>query len=220
MKILLRRLTLMALVLSAGFVTPLLAQTDSRQDSQSARFNPEIRGAVVYKTYCVLCHGNDGSGNSRMARLHGDLNMKITSQSVDYYLNIIANGGAAVGRSQFMPAWGEEISDEQMGDLVTYLSLVMDPVGRGEVVYKTNCILCHGLNGDGKGRAAVLYDPKPTDLTRSVASDEYNRTIINMGGAALGRSEVMPMWNEQIESSEVEDLVIYLRTIQVGPSPD
>lgn len=177
------------------------------------------RGAVVYKTYCVLCHGVHGDGESRITKLHTNVSLSIGKQTPEYYDKIIREGGAAVGRSQFMPTWGEELSDEQIGDVVLYLSLVTDPVKRGEVVFKTNCILCHGVNGDGKGRAAKLYNPPPANLTISDKNDDYKRSIITMGGAAMGRSDVMPVWGEQLNSDEINDVVAYLRTILVVPPP-
>ena len=64
-----------------------------------------------------------------------------------------------MGRSPFMPPWDGELSKEQIQDVVAYLNVVADEIKRGEVVYKSNCILCHGVNGDGKGRAAKLYNP-------------------------------------------------------------
>ena len=118
-----------------------------------------------------------------------------------------------------MPTWDDELSDEQIADVISYLALVTDPVRRGEVVFKTNCILCHGVNGDGKGRASVLFNPPPADLTRSDKNDDYKRMIITSGGAAMGRSEVMPVWSEQLEASEIDDVVAYLRTILVVPPP-
>lgn len=177
------------------------------------------RGALVYKTYCVLCHGAQGDGVARITKLHPKLNLSIGKQENAYYEKIIRGGGVAVGRSEFMPTWDDELSDEQVNDVVAYLGLVADPVKRGEVVFKTNCILCHGVNGDGKGRASVLYNPPPADLTRSDKNDDYKRLIITMGGAAMGRSEVMPVWGEQLNADEINDVVAYLRTILVVPPP-
>jgi len=78
-----------------------------------------------------------------------------------------------VGASPSMPPWQDELSDEQVGYVLLFLTVVRDPVRRGEVVFKMNCVLCHGLRADGKGRAAKLYHPPPADLTRSEKSDEY-----------------------------------------------
>lgn len=184
-----------------------------------AKGRQATRGALVYKTYCTLCHGAHGDGDARITRLHGKLNLRIGKQAPEYFEKIIRGGGSAVGRSEFMPTWDDELSDEQIGDVVTYLSMVTDPIKRGEVVFKTNCILCHGVSGDGKGRASELYNPPPANLTISEKNDDYKRLIITMGGAAMGRSEVMPVWGEQLSADEIDDVVRYLRTILVIPPP-
>jgi cytochrome c oxidase cbb3-type subunit 3 len=173
------------------------------------------RGSLVYKTYCVLCHGGIGDGAARIVKLHDKIDLRITKRPREYYEKIIRGGGLAVGRSGFMPTWQDELSEEQILDVAEYLNAVSDPVRRGEVVFKTNCILCHGVKGDGKGRASVLFDPPPADLTHSDKNDEYKRMIITMGGKAMGRSEVMPVWGEQLKANEIDDVVAYLRTILV-----
>ena len=183
-----------------------------------AKSRQATRGSLVYKTYCVLCHGNAGDGEGRLTKIHG--NMLISKQSSGYYEKIVRNGGGAVGLSEYMPSWEDELSDEQLADLVVYLSVLKDPVSRGEMVFKTNCILCHGVNGDGKGRASELFHPPPANLTRSDKNDMYKKMIITMGGAAMGRSEVMPIWGEQLGEDEIDDVVSYLRTILVVPPPE
>lgn len=210
-----RRAFLAVLALVVGTATAHGA--DSREAVEEVRSKPVVRGGIVFKTYCTLCHGERGDGIARATKLYGNLNLAIKDRSSDFYQTIIREGGEAVGRSKYMPTWKDELSEEQINDLVAYLASVTDPVRRGEVVYKTNCVLCHGINADGKGRAAVLYDPPPADLTRSDKNDDYKRMIITYGGRAMGRSEVMPVWGEQISKQEIEDVVAYLRTVRVAP---
>ena len=100
--------------------------------------------------------------------------------------------------------------------MLVYLRFLDNSINRGEVVFKTNCILCHGLKGDGNGRAAKLYDPPPANLTRSDKNDDYKRLIITLGGKAMGRSAVMPIWGEQLSTQEIEDVITYLKTLLVN----
>ncbi len=174
-----------------------------------------IRGGLVYKTYCTLCHGKRGDGVGHLTKLSSDFDLVISKRPHEYFDKIIRGGGEAVGRSPFMPTWEDALSEEQIIDVVEYLKVVTDPVLRGEIVFKTNCILCHGISGNGKGRSARLYDPAPADLTRSDKNADYQRMIISMGGKAMGRSDIMPVWSEQITSQEIDDVVEYLRTILV-----
>jgi cytochrome c oxidase cbb3-type subunit III len=198
-----------------AFVTGALAQdTHEALDREMAK--PIIRGGIVFKNYCVVCHGERGDGAARAAKLYSTLNLAITPRTADYYGRIIRLGGEAVGASEFMPPWQEELSQEQINDVIAFLAVISSPVQRGDVVFKTNCVLCHGVRGDGKGRAAPLFHPAPADLTLSDKPDEYKRRIIRMGGAALHRSQGMPAWGERLTNREIEDVVAYLRTILVA----
>ena len=103
--------------------------------------------------------------------------------------------------------------------MAAYLSIISDPFRRGEVVYKTSCVLCHGVNADGKGRAAALFRPRPADLTRSVKDDRYKEHIIRAGGASMGRSSSMPAWGDRVSDGEIEDVVAYLRLVLILRAP-
>ncbi len=205
---------LLSLAVFAGAAGPVLA-VDSAKDMREAKSKPVIRGGIVFKAYCVVCHGEIGNGVARATKLYGAEKLVIRPLGMHEYEKIVRKGGAGVGRSPYMPPWEGELSEEQISDVVDYLSVVGDQQRRGEVVFKTNCILCHGINGDGKGRASVLYDPRPSDLTRSDKNDDYKTMIITQGGEAMGRSAVMPPWGLQVSGQEIDDVVVYLKTLLV-----
>lgn len=87
-------------------------------------------------------------------------------------------------------------------------------VYRGHIVFNHYCVLCHGPAADGKGRAAKIYDPKPANLVTSDKNDAYKELIIRNGGAALGRSEFMPPWKEELTDEQISDVVKFLHSIQ------
>ena len=91
---------------------------------------------------------------------------------------------------------------------------------RGGLVYANYCVTCHGINADGNGRAARLYNPKPANLRGSDKNDAYFGLIIRKGGAALGRSEFMPTWEAELTNEQVGDLVVYLRSINANRSQE
>lgn len=86
---------------------------------------------------------------------------------------------------------------------------------RGGLVFANYCVTCHGMNADGNGRAARLYNPKPANLRMSDKNDVYLGLIVRRGGAALGRSEFMPSWEAELTDEQIRDLVAYLRSINV-----
>jgi mono/diheme cytochrome c family protein len=91
-------------------------------------------------------------------------------------------------------------------------------VARGSATFKRYCALCHGANGDGKGRAAVGYKPPPANLVASPYPDAYKELIIRKGGQAIGRSPYMPPWGDELSDQQIRDLLAYLRRIRSQPT--
>lgn len=85
---------------------------------------------------------------------------------------------------------------------------------RGSIVFHHYCELCHGINADGNGRAARLYNPRPANLVMSDKNDQYKELIIRRGGKALARSEFMPPWGDELTDEQISDVVAFLRSIR------
>lgn len=80
-----------------------------------------------YGLFCVSCHGADGKANSGAALAMNPKPRNLTDaawqESVDdaHLVKVLQEGGAAVGLSVTMPAWGASMSDEQIDGLVAYI---------------------------------------------------------------------------------------------------
>lgn len=121
-----RALVALALACLAWAGPPAVAADKSPQGAILPRDSADagaFRGGLVYANYCVTCHGFNADGNGRAARLYNPkpANLRMSDKNDAYMALIIRMGGQPVGRSEFMPPWGAELTDEQMKDLVTYL---------------------------------------------------------------------------------------------------
>lgn len=84
-------------------------------------------GRKLYSSYCATCHGDSGKGDGPAGKAlpvkpadHTDA--KVMNGFTDKFLfEIISKGGAAVGKSAFMPSWGGVLKDNQVRDLVAYV---------------------------------------------------------------------------------------------------
>jgi cytochrome c553 len=83
--------------------------------------------------------------------------------------------------------------------------------------FNTLCSTCHGQSGKGDGIAAASLDPKPRNYTdkawqASITDEQIKNTIVK-GGAAVGKSALMPP-NPQLESKPevVNELVKIVRS--------
>jgi len=85
---------------------------------------------------------------------------------------------------------------------------------RGGIAFRTYCVLCHGTEGKGDGRAAKMYTPRPANLTVSPFNDAYKEMIIRGGGASVGRSAYMPPWGDELTDEQIHDVVAFLRELR------
>ena len=99
---------------------PLLARDGA--DAQA------FRGGLVFFNYCVTCHGPNADGQGRAAKLYDPrpANLRASDKNVAYMRLIVRGGGKSMGRSEFMPPWGEELTDEQIEDVTAYLQSIND----------------------------------------------------------------------------------------------
>ncbi len=90
------------------------------------RGNPR-HGEALYREKCVLCHGGQGEGWDWTKKVVQppvpvpDLAQVVPGRDDDYLFAIVRDGGEAVGRTRFMPAFGFQLSDQEVWDLVAYL---------------------------------------------------------------------------------------------------
>ena len=84
---------------------------------------PVARGAAVFSKYCALCHGSGGAGDGRAAAMQKvpPADLTVSTRPLSYKLQIVREGGAALGRSSSMPAWREVLSDAEIADVVDYV---------------------------------------------------------------------------------------------------
>jgi mono/diheme cytochrome c family protein len=97
------------------------------------RAKSPAEGQKLYMTYCSSCHGDKGRGDGAAGKAlpvkpadHTDGKL-MNSFSDEFLINIISKGGAAVGKSSFMPAWGGVLKDDQLQDLLAYLRSIASP---------------------------------------------------------------------------------------------
>jgi cytochrome c553 len=104
-----------AAVLLAGFLNgPVFGDED-------------IPVTMTYQVYCARCHGETGKGDgpdgatlSPKPRDFADCSVmgKIPDATI---VKAIKNGGASVGVSRDMPAWGEALSDKKIDALAAFV---------------------------------------------------------------------------------------------------
>lgn len=88
---------------------------------------------------------------------------------------------------------------------------------RAEDNYRTYCVQCHGMQGNGKGINIRDMSVLPRDHTdakeMSTRSDDDIFKVIKEGGVAINKSVLMPAWADVMTDEEIRDLVQHLRKL-------
>jgi mono/diheme cytochrome c family protein len=100
---------------------------------QSAGAQDKAEGKKYYVTYCSGCHGETGKADGPAAvslpvRPANHTDGAVMNQLPDkFLLEIISKGGQAVGKSPFMPGWGNQLREKQIRDLIAYMRSLANP---------------------------------------------------------------------------------------------
>ncbi len=198
-------------------VTMLATGTYAQNDP-----NPEV-GNRLYRSYCLVCHGEDGKGAGPLAIT---LNLDPADLSSEQYqTKKVEDLAAIIGgywrkEDSDMPKWGMALPKTDLLDIAAYISKITlkdlrytGDTRRGRVVYKRACVACYGKFGRGKGLLANLFlRISAVDFTESLdmkrMSDEQLIKVIREG-----KGKYMVPWKGTLSDDDIVDVAAYVRML-------
>ena len=91
-------------------------------------------GKRLYQSYCTGCHGASGKGDGPAGKTlpvkpadHTN-GRKMSQYSDEHLMTVISKGGASVGKSSQMPAWGAVLKEAQIQEVVAYIRILASPL--------------------------------------------------------------------------------------------
>lgn len=88
-----------------------------------------LNGQQIFQQRCVLCHGVNGEGDGRMAKVIKEpppFDLTASRIPDEYMKDIIAKGSEAMGRSKHMPPWGDSLTEVQIEAVMLYIKALRD----------------------------------------------------------------------------------------------
>ena len=162
-------------------------------------------GQKLFLNHCAQCHASDGGGSRGFPNLSDrDWLWGGTPEAIQ--------ASITEGRTGAMPPFGPVLGEQGVKDAAHYvLSLsgqASDSIkrARGETLYKSNCIACHGA--EGKGNQA-LGAPDLTDRIWLHGSGEY--AIAEQ--IAKGRINQMPAQKDILTPQKIHLLTAYVYSL-------
>ena len=182
---------------------PMYAKYMSMSLEQVAA-DPQAReiGQRLFLNSCAQCHGSDAGGNKGFPNLT-DRDWLYGGEPETIRTTILK------GRGGVMPSFKEVLDGGQIVDVANYVrslsGLAADQikVGRGQTVFKNNCVGCHG--GAGTGSTAVGA-PNLTDKAWLYGGTEA--TIVET--VTKGRNGKMPAHEQILTPEKIQLLAAYV----------
>ncbi|HEX6112340.1 MAG TPA: cytochrome c [Geminicoccaceae bacterium] len=107
-----------------GAATPMAADETPVEEVERFTAGDAAHGAALYKRYCSGCHGADGRGGAHTFMPHiQNLTRKDYIEFIPdgFLFTVIAEGGVAVGKSGYMPAWRGTLSEQDIKDVIAFI---------------------------------------------------------------------------------------------------
>lgn len=186
--------------------------------------NPELlafanqAGAAVFKTWCAQCHGAGAAGVQASGYPNlldddwlwgGDVEAIHTTIT-----HGIRNGGDEARFSQ-MPAFGDQLSAEEIGQVVQYVRQISKQdhdaaaAEAGTVLFADNCASCHAEDGTG---IRDLGAPNLTDAIWLYGGDVEALTHT----VRFARYGVMPAWSARLSEADIRAVAVYVHGLGGG----
>jgi mono/diheme cytochrome c family protein len=112
------------IMLAVGLLWLGAPAAHAQEDVERFADGDAAHGATLYKRYCQGCHGEDGRGGAQTFMPHiGNLTEKDYIEFIPdgFLFTVIAEGGAAVGKSSMMPAWRTTLSEQDIKDVIAFV---------------------------------------------------------------------------------------------------
>ncbi|MDK1023128.1 MAG: c-type cytochrome [Gammaproteobacteria bacterium] len=231
-----RRLICMILLLIVTMAAPAQQETGRR----------------LFMQYCIWCHGEQGDGNGPSAEgmfprprdlIRGDYLIRSTPHGQLPTDEDISRTVAKGLPGTPMPAWEKILSEQERGDLVTFLkslsprfetekreSLTIPAaagsIERGEEIYRdSRCYMCHGEAGRGDGPITTTlafewgFPYQARDFTRGwtfKGSPEIDQIYLRITGGLNGTP--MGPYRDLLSDQDRWDLAHYVASLDEEPS--
>ena len=215
--------TVATIVLVGGGATMLAHCSKEAPDARTGADGELAQGERLYRTYCGLCHGDEGEGyaaDDANALANQDF---LVSVSNEFLRVAIAEGHPGTAMAAYHENRGGPLNDEEIDAIVELIrswqvedqadlgsmEVEGDPT-RGAQVFARECAGCHGDRGQGDSAISLNH---PVFL--KTANDGQIRYAIAKGR----RGTPMPAFEGELSDQSIDDLVALIRSWEPDEAP-
>ena len=126
--------------------------------------------------------------------------------------------GMGQGMGAGMMARHQATIPEEYAGLTNPVAADEESLVRGEEIFTTYCVVCHGEGGMGDGVGGVNLDPAPAPIahTSRMLGDDYLYWRVSAGGSHDPFNSAMPAWESAFDETARWDVINYVRALSSG----
>ncbi len=200
-----------------------LSSTASVPQLSGERLSVEV-GRRIYNRECASCHGADGRGDTPVAKLleppprnFADPIVMARLDDGRVYMAIYrGRPGTAMGGR------GELLAPAEIIDVMRYIRTLVRPlpagmtpaqldVRVGELIYRENCIACHGEDGNGHTPLGQHLSPPPRDFTRTTEMVSLTDADLAQAITHGVSGTAMAPWEGVLNKEDVRRVILFIR---------
>jgi mono/diheme cytochrome c family protein len=178
----------------------------------------EASAEAIYKRHCSVCHGDRGTGNSRVSR---DLNPpprnfnEATNLSREHMIYTVTNGKPGTA----MMGWKNRFTENEISSVVDYVRgrfmlVALDKhIALGRGVYGHFCQVCHGDRGQGEMSAEMQGMPR--DLTTPQAQAGLTRERLLESITRGQHGPIKTGFSEKLNAEYISAVTDYIRRVML-----
>lgn len=178
--------------------------------------------SALFLALALVACGADGEKTQRM--LFPDMVASVPYDAYDpnpvtssgQTLMVPPEGTVPVGYEPFSYGPGEEEALRAAAELVNPLEPAKETLARGNEIYETMCLVCHGAGGEGDGPIIGRF-PNPPSLLAEHARSYSDGRIFHVISRGQG---LMPSHAVQVRSEDRWKVIHYLRQLQASSLPE
>lgn len=189
-------------------------------DFQTIQNDPELYafaiagGKAAFKDNCATCHGSGGAGGPGYPNLNDD--DWIWGGTMDDIYQTLRYGirsGNPDARESMMPAFGEVLSEQEIGQVADFVLTLHTGVNDqlpGYAVFQENCAACHGEDGHG---IREMGAPNLSDAIWLKSDGSKGAIMSQIKNPQHG---VMPAWVDRLDDDTIRQLTVYVHSLGGG----
>jgi mono/diheme cytochrome c family protein len=92
---------------------------------------------------------------------------------------------------------------------------------QGKRIFYDKCVWCHADSTPAGPSNRMNLNPTPPLINDGSVlnslSDEYLENVITLGGAAMGKSAIMPPWGRTLTQNQIREVIAFIRAVAQPP---